>query len=125
MRKNAYPSRSNRRLPFPRDGVGFLGARPRRHRDGNRFERLGAVAAKLEMRADQDRDRDTCGHLDDLLALAELAPRRAAASKEVPDLLDGATGDGSRHGFWLQAKDGHAAVPRRAQQADLGAIRGY
>src|SRR6516165_7394841 len=91
--ENAYRRRSDDRLPDSRDGEGFLGAGPGRHRDRDRFERLLAVAAELEMRAGRDGDRDARSDLDDLLAVAELAPHPPSSPGETPDLFDGAMGN--------------------------------
>src|SRR5271166_5249275 len=92
--------RSNRRLPRSRNAVGFIRARPGRHRDRDGLERLDAVTAKLELRAGRDRDRDAGSDLDNLLSVAELAPHSPASGGEIPDFLDSAMGDGLRHGLW-------------------------
>src|SRR5208337_3070793 len=114
--------RSNRRLPRSRNAVGFIRARPGRHRDRDRLERLDAVAAKLELRAGRDRDRDAGSDLDDLLAVAELAPHPSAAGGEIPDLLDRAMGYGPGHSPCRRSKRGHAAARRRTQQANFRAV---
>src|ERR1700757_4086206 len=80
--------RSNRRFPFAWDRIGFVGARPGRHRHADGFERFAAATAELEMRAGRNRNRNTLGNLGDLLLLSEPAPKPAASRGEVPDLLD-------------------------------------
>src|SRR5437660_1444352 len=60
--------------PFPRDDISFALAGPGRHRHRDRFERLLAVGAQLEVRPGRDADRDPRLDLRDLLALTGFAP---------------------------------------------------
>src|SRR3954464_4203791 len=84
------PRASGRGPPAPLHCVALRLARPRRHGDTNRDERLLAVATGLEMRPNRDADRDAGADLDPLLPLAEPPPHPSPPGDEAPELLNSA-----------------------------------
>src|SRR5271155_249378 len=114
---------SHRRRPNAVDRIGFGGPGPWRHRHGDGDERLGPVAAVLEMRAGRDADRYARADLGNFLGIVELAPNKPMPGNEIPDLLDRTMRHRLGDALRQQRKNRETAAREAAQDAHLRAVR--